>query len=129
MAASGAEFAGIALEIEGPEGWYPVVPPAPDAQGKKVVRVTAHLSSRANFNSLAAKTTVVDWDRVLGVLVASPTEQSGYGPATLKLPSHGGRLTTYTAYLEEFADASGLAASKDQWRAILVFAITTSGTA
>lgn len=129
MAASGAEFAGIAFEVEAANGFYPVVPPAPDAQGKKVVRVTAYFGSRADFNAMAAKTTWVDWDRVLGVLAAVPSEQGGYGAATLKLPTHGGRLTTYTAYLEGFEEASGLAAAKDAWRATLTFAVTGAGTA
>lgn len=123
-----ASYAGVDFEVAADRFGYPN-PDAPDRDGVVRVRVLAQFASRADRNSVAGKTSEVDWVKPLGVLRAVPWQQAGYGPASLVLPTKTGRDTTYSsAYLESFEDARGYGRKeRDLWRATLTFAIDGSG--
>lgn len=128
MAVNGS-FAGVAFKVVADNGHYRLPDGMPDDQGKRTVTLDLVFESRAAYNNLSAKGTRADWILPLGLTLALPSYQAGYGPAELVLPTHGGRQQTYAeAILERFAAGLGEAShAHDRWRATVTFAVVSRG--
>lgn len=100
-----SSFAGVAFKVNPSDQlFYPR--PAPDpAIGLERFECSAHFATKALYDAIKTKRSIVTWKRPLGALVANGAIEAGHGKDALVIPAYGGTTESRQAVLEDVGAA------------------------